>query len=274
MGLFTPSDRDATLARAIELLQADPRIEAAVITGSGSVAVRRTAGPTSTLPRWSGTPTRPRRSPPTGTRWRTGSGRWSTITRRRSAPRWCAATSWPTASWPIWRLSHGRVPRVGASHRGLRPRRIGHRPGRESAGPGRRPPTGAARPDSPSTMCCMPALQPTAAGVGNHSSTCSASGPVHFALASERHGWDADEFTRVDDLPPAEREPLLSTFVTDLERGSLLSAIGRATRSFLNELRHGDPELAARLEQPLLAFIAASREAGPSRDVRRPGATR
>ena len=32
--MFTASDRDATLARAIELLQADPRIEAALVTGS------------------------------------------------------------------------------------------------------------------------------------------------------------------------------------------------------------------------------------------------
>jgi hypothetical protein len=34
MTLFTPSDRDATLARVHQLLEADPRIEAALITGS------------------------------------------------------------------------------------------------------------------------------------------------------------------------------------------------------------------------------------------------
>ena len=51
-----------------------------------------------------------------------------------------------------------------------------------------------------------------------------------LALASERHGFDADEFRHVDDLPANERDPLLATLVTDLDRASLLGAIEIATR--------------------------------------------
>ncbi len=38
MKLFTPSDRDLALARVLDLLEADERIEAAVITGSVGAA--------------------------------------------------------------------------------------------------------------------------------------------------------------------------------------------------------------------------------------------
>jgi predicted nucleotidyltransferase len=79
-----------------------------------------------------------------------------------------------------------------------------------------------------------------------------------LSLASERHGWDADEFTRVDELPSAERDPLQASLVAGLDRATLLQAIDVATRAFLAELRRGDPDLAERLEAPLIAFVQAS----------------
>jgi hypothetical protein len=82
-----------------------------------------------------------------------------------------------------------------------------------------------------------------------------------LSLASERHGWEADEFALVDALPAAERDPLLDTLVTDVDRAALLAAIEVATRALLDELRRGDRELAERLEAPLLAVLEASRQA-------------
>lgn len=82
-----------------------------------------------------------------------------------------------------------------------------------------------------------------------------------LSLASERHGFEADEFKHVDELPSAERDPLLATLVGDLDRSSLIRAIDLATRAFLDELRRGDPALAARLTPPLSTFVQASREA-------------
>lgn len=76
-----------------------------------------------------------------------------------------------------------------------------------------------------------------------------------LALASERHGHDADEFTHVDELPGRERDGLLGSLVADLDRSSLLAAIEVATRALLDELRRGDRELADRLGPPLLAFV-------------------
>ncbi len=81
-----------------------------------------------------------------------------------------------------------------------------------------------------------------------------------LALASERHGSEADEFGYVDELPAAERDPLLASLVSDLSRQTLLSAIGVATHAFIEELRRGDPALADRLADPLLMFVRASRE--------------
>lgn len=83
-----------------------------------------------------------------------------------------------------------------------------------------------------------------------------------LALAAERNGLDADEFKRVDELPPGDRDPLLTSLITDLERASLLGAIEVATRAFLQELRRGDPTLADRLAPPLLTFVHASRDEG------------
>jgi len=76
-----------------------------------------------------------------------------------------------------------------------------------------------------------------------------------LALASERHGNDADEFRHVDDLPPGERDPLLASLPSDLGRSSLTSALDAATRAFLQELGRGDPALADRLREPLTTLL-------------------
>ena len=83
-----------------------------------------------------------------------------------------------------------------------------------------------------------------------------------LALASERRGWDSDEFTRVDDLAEDETRPLEATLVSTLERSDLLAAIDRATRAFLDELRRHDVALAERLAEPLLAIVSESSAAG------------
>jgi hypothetical protein len=81
-----------------------------------------------------------------------------------------------------------------------------------------------------------------------------------LALASERHGFDAEEFTHVDQLPAAERDPLRASLVADLERSSLLRAINVATQALIEELGRGDWPLADRLAPPLLAYLRASQE--------------
>jgi hypothetical protein len=74
-------------------------------------------------------------------------------------------------------------------------------------------------------------------------------------LAQERRGFYADFFDYVDDLPEEELTPLENTFAVSLAPESLLGAIEVATRAFLAELRHGEPDLANRLEVPLLEFV-------------------
>jgi hypothetical protein len=77
-------------------------------------------------------------------------------------------------------------------------------------------------------------------------------------LASDRRGWDADEFTRVDDLPGDELEVLHATLVSDLDTATLLRAIEVATSAFLAELKHGDPDLADRIAEPLMTVVGAA----------------
>ncbi len=79
-----------------------------------------------------------------------------------------------------------------------------------------------------------------------------------LSLASERHGFDSDDFTRVDDLPKDETSPLEATLVASLEPEVLLGAIDRATRAFLDELARHDRDLADRLAEPLLAIVSES----------------
>jgi predicted nucleotidyltransferase len=81
-----------------------------------------------------------------------------------------------------------------------------------------------------------------------------------LSLASERHGFDADDFVHVDDLPGDETRPLEATLVKTLEPDVLLAAIARATRAFLDELGRHDPALSDRLAEPLLAIVSSSKE--------------
>ena len=81
-----------------------------------------------------------------------------------------------------------------------------------------------------------------------------------LSLASERRGKDADEFKYVDDLPAADLDPLHASLVSDLDATSLVEALEVAANSFLAQLRHGDPDLADRLEPVILLYIAAVRD--------------
>jgi predicted nucleotidyltransferase len=81
-----------------------------------------------------------------------------------------------------------------------------------------------------------------------------------LSLASERHGWDSDDFTRVDDLPTDEIGTLDDTLVATLDRDTLIGAVDIATRAFLIELGRHDRVLADRLSQPLLEIVTASRQ--------------
>lgn len=81
-----------------------------------------------------------------------------------------------------------------------------------------------------------------------------------LALASERHGFDSDDFTRVDDLPAEETSPMEATLVPNLRTDVLLEAIDRATRGFLDELRRHDRDLADRLTEPFNAILKGARD--------------
>ena len=80
-----------------------------------------------------------------------------------------------------------------------------------------------------------------------------------LSLASERNGFDADDFVRVDDLPATETSALEATLVSNLDRDVLLDAIDLATRAFLDELSRHDRALSDRLAEPLLLIVAASK---------------
>jgi len=77
-----------------------------------------------------------------------------------------------------------------------------------------------------------------------------------LALASERHGFDSDDFARVDDVPADETSPMEATLVPNLRSDVLHEAIDRATRAFLDELRRHDQALAERLTEPFNALLA------------------
>ncbi|HEX2236317.1 MAG TPA: nucleotidyltransferase domain-containing protein [Actinomycetota bacterium] len=79
-----------------------------------------------------------------------------------------------------------------------------------------------------------------------------------LALAQQRRGLYADFFDYVDDLPQDELHPWSETLVTSLEPSALSRALERATRLYFAELEHGAPGLRARIERPLLDYLAAS----------------
>ena len=76
-----------------------------------------------------------------------------------------------------------------------------------------------------------------------------------LGLDQERRGFYAEFQDYADDLPPEELVPLEATLVDSLDPDTLLRAIELTTKAFIAELSRGAPELAARLEAPLLEFV-------------------
>ncbi|HEX2193915.1 MAG TPA: hypothetical protein VHK63_03020 [Candidatus Limnocylindria bacterium] len=257
MAVFTPADRDAALAHAIELLEADSRVEAAVITGSLG---------------------------------RGQADRWSdfdldaVVAGGHSAED--VARDWDALAYDEWPVVHHYATEFGSTlvrgyllENGLladlaftpvdefsvwAPVKVAFDRGGAVTKAAEHPTPWVPTPDwrGDSGFAFHDVLHGcVAANRGRPWQSLYYLQRIRnrtLALASERHGWDSMDFTRVDDLPPAERDPLLQTLVPTLERQVLLDAIDGATRAFLDELARGDPDLAMRLSTPLLMFVAAS----------------
>lgn len=261
MKLFTPSDRDLALARVLDLLEADERIEAAVITGSVGAAQ---------ADRWSDFDVA------------------SLVADVESCER--VAADWVGLIYREWEVAHHYETAFGSTLvRGFllvnglvvdlaftpitdfevwAPVRVAFDR------------TGTATKAAEAWQPWSPTPDWRGeAGFAWHDvlHACVATNrgkpwqALYFlqrvrnrtlVLASERHGLEADEFKYVDELPSGERNPLLASLVTDLERAALMGAIEVATRAFLDELRRGDPALADRLSEPLLLFVHGSQDEG------------
>jgi hypothetical protein len=260
MGIFSPAERDAALARTLELLEADARIDAAVITGSigagradrwsdfdvaGVVAAAESA--------------------------ETVAGDWVSLMYEEWPVAHHYETSFGTSLVRGFLLANGLVADLGftpsADFEVWAPVRVAF----DRTGVATRA-AEASKPWSPA-----PDWRGEA-GFAWHDvlHACVAANRARpwqslfylqrvrnrtLSLASERHGHDADEFAQVDSLPSGDRDPLLGSLVASLDRNSLLAAIEVVTRAFLAELRRGNQELAGRLESPLLEFVGASRQA-------------
>jgi hypothetical protein len=74
-------------------------------------------------------------------------------------------------------------------------------------------------------------------------------------LASARLGLDARHHKQADELPEATRAALDPTLVRSFDRAELLRATRTATVAFFAEVCEVQPELADKLERPLLAYI-------------------
>lgn len=258
MAIFTPTDRDETLARVLTLLETDPRIEAAVLTGSlGAGRADRwsdmdvagvVGGGESCEEVAADWVARIYRELPVAHHYETAFG--TTLVRGFLLDSGLVVdlAFTPSGDFSVWAPVQVAFDRTGTASKAA---------------------------DSPESWSPTPDWR-TEAGFAWHDVLhgCVAANrgkpwqALYYlqrvrnrtlALASERHGFDADEFTHVDELPPNERDPLLATLVSDLERASLLYAIEVAARAFLDELRRGDPTLADRLAPPVLAFAQASR---------------
>ncbi len=258
MSIFAPSEREATLARVLELLEADPRIEAAVLTGS--LGAQR-------ADRWSDIDVatvvadaedcelvaadwiaRIYRELPVAHHYQTAFG--TTVVPGfllQNALEVDLAFT-PSADFTVWTPVRVVFDRTGTATRAA------HAPESWTPTPDWRGEAGFAWHDVLHACLAANRGKPWQAlfflqRVRNRT----------LSLASERHGGESDEFAHVDELPAAERDPLLASLVSDLDRVTLLEAIGTATDAFLDELRRGDPELAKRLAKPLRSFVGASR---------------
>jgi predicted nucleotidyltransferase len=80
-----------------------------------------------------------------------------------------------------------------------------------------------------------------------------------LALASLRHTLPSVQGRGIDRLPPNVTAPLEGGLVRSLDAGELWRAFRAATEGLLDEIRHSDPALAARLEGPL-SELAGSRQ--------------
>jgi len=256
MGLFTPADRDAALERAVALLEGDPRIEAAVITGSTGAG---------RADRWSDVDLdaivvdgadcervtadwveRAYEEFPVAHHYETAFG--TTFVRGFLLTN---ALLLDLAFTPIADFSAWAPVRVAFDRRGAVTEAAQH-PEPWSPTPDWRGDAGFAFHDVLHTWSAAQRGRPWQSlyflqRVRNRT----------LALASERHGHDADEFRYVDELPADERDPLLASLVSELDRDSLLDALDVATRAFLDELRRGDPALADRLGAALNTMLTS-----------------
>ena len=256
--VFTVADRDAVLARAVELLDADERVVAAVLTGS----LGRDAG-----------------------------DRWSDIdllaVTASEADSQATTADWEALAYREWPVAHHYATAFGSTLvRGFLLNNallldMGFEPIDEFSAwaptrvlfdrTGRLTDTAARwAPWSPT---------PDAAAEGGFAAhdvlhACVAANRGRrwqslyylqrirtrtLSLASERHGFESDELPRVDDVPADELAGLEASLVADLDPARVLDAVDHATRAFLDELRQHDEALAVRLSEPLLGLIAASR---------------
>jgi hypothetical protein len=258
--IFSEADRDARLARAIELLRDDPRVEAAVITGSIG---------------------------------RGEADRWSDFDLDAVVADVASceevARDWETIAYREWPVAHHYATAFGTSlvrgfllENGLLAD-LGFTPVADFTAWA---PVRVAFDRAGTVTKAVEAWRPWTPTPDWHGESGFAAHDVlhacvaatrgrlwqsHYylgrirnrtlSLASERHGWDADDFTRVDDLPLDERDVLRASLVSVLEPPALLDAIAAATEAFLAELRRGDSDLAERLAIPLRTIMSASRDA-------------
>jgi predicted nucleotidyltransferase len=257
MTLFAPSDRDATLVRVLELLEADPRIEAAMVTGSlGSgredrwsdidvaTIVADAEDCEAVAGEWI---ERLYQELPVAHHYRTAFGTTVVPGFLLDNGLEVDLAFTPSAEFSVWAPVRVAFDRTGVATRAA------ETPQAWSPTPDWSGEAGFAWHDV--LHACVGANR------GKPWQSLYYLQRVRnrtLALASERQGFDADEFAHVDDLPATDRDPLLGSLVSDLERTTLLPAISVATRAFLDELRRGDPGLADRLAPPLLAFLQAS----------------
>jgi len=255
--MFTPSDRKATLDRVLELLEADPRLEAAVITGSLGAdqadrwsdmdlvaVVADEADCERVTADWV---ERIYEVLPVAHHYETAFG--TTLVRGFLLTNALLVdlAFTPSGDFSVW-----APVRVAFDRTGVATAAVEH-PESWSATPDWRGEAGFAFHDVLHAWSAANRDRPWES--------------LHFlqrvrtrtfALASERHGYDADEFRFVDELPADERDPLLASLTGDLERATLLRGLDVATLAFLAELRRGDAALAERLSEPLTTLLTSS----------------